>query len=749
MSGSNTWRPGYVPNTTDPEDPTKPRYLPPQKRETTFSTLPPMQRPIQRPESAMSTDSFISQSFGGVSLGPLLHKSDVEEEAERKRVNNVNTVGGMEPAHGYRGDYGRSVMMEEGRTMMGQAGGSQQRDQGAMGIGGGSQQREQGAMGIGGIGRPRAPTNFITNPVGFGGNGGVDTGPQGNKKYGNELLANSQALNIYKQSNVSALPAFGAIGNTVSRYGPGFPFMPYVAVLPQVTNDPARSRHNRRAVELANLIRLGLADPGDEDFDPPAGPRGAGRSQERSNHQQQPSNSMAPPGPPQFRATRSVPGAELDPAYKPAIAASRECNIKGNSAAYIAVETQPLPGFLASGMRGIKPTVEEFFLSMPVIEACRTAVATNAGVIRIRNIPFTTTRAEIIALVGRNAQIVSQPAGSPYYAVHIIMERHTGKTMDAFVEFARASEAHFVVAQFNKRLLTGRIPRLGDRLVEVELSDQEELMNEMFPRAKNVVWEGATPHVLVNKEMYYKDVVSAGFTGFLQNEEVVMVIKHAETPHRSPFAQRAIIRVYESWISTLHKYPWFAHECVLMIERRLLYDATMALSKTLIIFLRKTQSHPQVDIAKPTPVTLQELTVATLTCPGFSEMQKAAYIQQLTNGGYGQLADSRGMNLKFGGVGLLAPYWPFMAVVRDPAAHEDLVFYFARLMREATTASKPLSLVDRYRLRASGGNALGPFGSIRCEYGNAKTLVEVAGVELRMIEELLNRVLPRSRPGSA
>ncbi|KAK1079189.1 hypothetical protein LTR33_006601, partial [Friedmanniomyces endolithicus] len=462
MSGSNTWRPGYVPNTTGSEDPSRPRYLPPQKRDTTFSTLPP----IQRPESAMSNESFVSQSFGGVSLNPLLHKSDVQEEAERKRVNNVNTFGGMGPAHGYYGDHGRSVMMEEGTTMASEAGGSQQRD--------------QGAMGMGGIGRPRAPTNFITNPVGFGGHGGVGTGPQGNKKWGNELLANSQALKIYKQSNMSALPTFGAIGNTVSRYGHGFPLMPYVAVPPQVTNDPARSRHNRRAVELANLIRLGLADPGEDDMDLSAGARGAGR--------------------------------ELDPAYKPAIVASREANVKGNSAAYIGVETQPLPAFLTSVTRGMKPTVEEFFLSMPVIEACRTAVASNAGVIRIRNIPFTTTRAEIIAFVGRNAQIVSQPAGSPYFAVHVIMERHTGKTMDAFVEFARASEAHFVFAQFNKRLLNGRIPRLGDRLVEVELSDQEELMSEMFPRAKNVVWEGATPHVLVNKEMYYKDVLSAGFT---------------------------------------------------------------------------------------------------------------------------------------------------------------------------------------------------------------------------------------------
>ncbi|KAK5747401.1 hypothetical protein LTR17_000042 [Elasticomyces elasticus] len=57
-------------------------------------------------------------------------------------------------------------------------------------------------------------------------------------------------------------------------------------------------------------------------------------------------------------------------------------------------------------------------------------------------------------------------------------------------------------------------------------------MGEIFPRAKNVVWEGATPRILANNEMYYANIPSAGFTGFLQTEEIVMVIKHAETPHR-------------------------------------------------------------------------------------------------------------------------------------------------------------------------------------------------------------------------
>lgn len=69
-------------------------------------------------------------------------------------------------------------------------------------------------------------------------------------------------------------------------------------------------------------------------------------------------------------------------------------------------------------------------------------------------------------------------------------------------------------------------------------------------------------------------------------------------------------------------------------------------------------------------------------------------------------------------------------------------------MREATTATQSLSLVDQHRLRATGGNAHGPFGHIVFNYSTAKTLVEVAEVELRTIEQLLGRVLPRSRANS-
>ena len=108
-----------------------------------------------------------------------------------------------------------------------------------------------------------------------------------------------------------------------------------------------------------------------------------------------------------------------------------------------------------------------------------------------------------------------------------------------------------------------------------------------------------------------------------------------------------------------------------MIERRLLFDATMSLAKSLIITLRKAQT--QTDTSKPTAATLQEFTVATLTCPGFSEQQKWTYIQQLVSGGFGNMASSRGMNLKFGGVSDSAAHWPFQVLARDPGAQEDVV----------------------------------------------------------------------------
>lgn len=107
------------------------------------------------------------------------------------------------------------------------------------------------------------------------------------------------------------------------------------------------------------------------------------------------------------------------------------------------------------------------------------------------------------------------------------MERSTAKTMDCYVEFESASNAEDTVNRINRIYETGRPPRLGNRHVDVELSSQDALLKDLFPRAKCVVWKNGIPFALTNNDPY-----STGFAGFLTSEEVVGAIRHAEIPHR-------------------------------------------------------------------------------------------------------------------------------------------------------------------------------------------------------------------------
>ena len=130
--------------------------------------------------------------------------------------------------------------------------------------------------------------------------------------------------------------------------------------------------------------------------------------------------------------------------------------------------------------------------------------------------------------------------------------------------------------------------------------------------------------------------------------------------------------MYESWISTLHKYPWFAHDYVKMNERRLIYDATLCIVRALIAVLRKT-ANGQQDNTKPSGATLQELSVAALTCPGFSEAQKAELVWVLQQGGFAGMTTPRGMNITFGGNNKISPAWPFKVLVIAPTATDIMV----------------------------------------------------------------------------
>ncbi|EME48599.1 hypothetical protein DOTSEDRAFT_49044 [Dothistroma septosporum NZE10] len=400
-----------------------------------------------------------------------------------------------------------------------------------------------------------------------------------------------------------------------------------------------------------------------------------------------------------------------------------------------------VPDWLPLAMQGfMKPSLDEAFEAIPLLELCRDVHPSTAGVVRIKDIPYQTTRQEMTAFVGRNAQILRMPEGSPYHAVHIMMERETGKTMDCFVEFSSPTEAGWVVRQFQRRIDSNRPPKVGDRVVEVAFSSQDELMAELFPRAKHVRWNGGQPVVDRTERKYYADKPAAGFQGFLHTEEFVALGKHAGLSDRSPFASKSPCRVYESMITTLQKYPWYAVEHVTIRERRAIYDCTTTLVRILIENLRRANN--RYSPLEPTPALLQELVVAALTCPGFSEKQKSNIVAQLHQNGFKSMADGHGINVRLGGNHELSTTWPFATLSIVPGTNMDLVKYYAGLFRQATEASQSPSLHDR-QMAKSNGTKSGPMGEIHINYGKNVgdlSLAEVAKREYNKIEQLLGRV---------
>lgn len=96
------------------------------------------------------------------------------------------------------------------------------------------------------------------------------------------------------------------------------------------------------------------------------------------------------------------------------------------------------------------------------------------------------------------------------------MERVTSKTNDAYVEFMSMQAAIAAVEKHQKAAASGRLSRLGDRPIEVELSSESALMKDLFPLAKGVRWDGAVPVILQDHPTQPWNC----FKGFVTEEEV-------------------------------------------------------------------------------------------------------------------------------------------------------------------------------------------------------------------------------------
>ncbi|CAG7943006.1 unnamed protein product [Penicillium salamii] len=241
------------------------------------------------------------------------------------------------------------------------------------------------------------------------------------------------------------------------------------------------------------------------------------------------------------------------------------------------------------------------------------------GVVKVTNIPYTITRQEVNSFLGRG----SNPIGSDHGPhIHIIMERSTGKTMDCFVEYRTLEDARRTCASLNRNYDLGSAPRMGARHVDVEMSSAAELMKALFPLAKCISWPNGKPVVSSRRPSW-----STGFDGFLTDEELFCLKRHAEQPHRSAFASKVPQRCFESLISTIWKFPWNANNLYTIYQRNQLFQL---LCQMIDILIDRMHQNNTVGLDHR---LLLELTRTGINCPGFNPRQKwtVAYHSQDRN----------------------------------------------------------------------------------------------------------------------
>ncbi|KAK1730166.1 hypothetical protein CaCOL14_007941 [Colletotrichum acutatum] len=353
------------------------------------------------------------------------------------------------------------------------------------------------------------------------------------------------------------------------------------------------------------------------------------------------------------------------------------------------------------------------------------------GVIKIGNIPFVTNRSEIIAILGRNSRMLND-TDEP---VHIIMERVTGKTTDAYVEFHTLEDASKAVEKHHQNLDRGRVTRIGQRPVEIELSSQAALMKDLFPNARGVFWAGLHPHILPDNDQEPWD----NFKGFVSNEEMTMLVKHVEVPHRSPFSKECPQRPFECLISTLTKFPWQMKSNVTVQQRHAMYKATCDLLRILVGHIRDKR-----DEVNLTHRLCKRVVAAAMRCEGFSITQKddIAFIVNMSE-----------MEQRSFGQPRFAESWRHLYVlVPKNGVPLDVIEWYIAVIREETTRYLEMqSFQEKCQTCTIGEATDGYFGFFWRELNlrvgpefDHMTLATLAMHEYQTLETIIRRALTPS-----
>jgi hypothetical protein len=91
--------------------------------------------------------------------------------------------------------------------------------------------------------------------------------------------------------------------------------------------------------------------------------------------------------------------------------------------------------------------------------------------------------------------------------------------MDAYVEFISPRDAWKCAFRRRSRVL-------GNRHLTLDVVDSSELMKDIFPRTKGIVWHGVVPKVIEDSEFDTRK------PEIINREELVLIVNHARTPHR-------------------------------------------------------------------------------------------------------------------------------------------------------------------------------------------------------------------------
>ncbi|TLD22150.1 hypothetical protein PspLS_08094 [Pyricularia sp. CBS 133598] len=384
---------------------------------------------------------------------------------------------------------------------------------------------------------------------------------------------------------------------------------------------------------------------------------------------------------------------------------------------------------LTSGPTGRPSAVEALDSNnFPFVETARVVApdACTNGVVKLKNIPFATRRVEIIAFLGRNSKILNDNLEP----VHIIMERVTSKTMDAYVEFVTLQDAIKAVDKHQATITRGRLSRLGDRPIEVELSSQGALMKDLFPSAKGVFWEGIRPTI----KPFKPNEPWENFKGFINDEEMTMLVKHVEVPQRSPFSRDCPQRPYECMISTIRKLPWPMTELITLRQRHAIYNACFSL----IRLLSSAIAHGRQEEILNEPLR-KRLVHAAMTCPGFTVVQKdnIATIVDM----------SEARRLEYGLPRFASSCLHLYALSPKANFPLDMIEYYIAIIREETTRlANSLPLKERTLVTSYGRDTDLYFGYLwwelqlpRNDRFDGMTLAEAAALEYAVMERIICR----------